>query len=154
LELHRPVIDESHLPFFAKHDMACPVCYCNKAVLNCNDMVFEPCWDCQQHGWRTQQHNRVWLKIQNWFSRNGDTMRFFLLVFTLSLASILLTGCPKECKPKMARCLNNCTQLCRPDGKWQPVVDCSKLDVKVKWTCTCADAQTCRCKKPAEPARP
>jgi hypothetical protein len=154
MELHRPVIDESQLPFFAQHDLACPVCCCNKAVLNCNDMVFEPCGACRARGRRIQQHNRAWLKIQRWFSRNGDTMRFFLVVLVLSLASILFTGCPKPCTPKTARCLGNVTQLCRPDKHWQPVVNCSKIDPQVPWNCVQVDPQTCRCRKPTEPARP
>lgn len=77
-----------------------------------------------------------------------------IVVILVILSGLLLTACPKQCKPKMARCLNNCTQLCRPDGKWNSVVDCSKLDPKGKWTCACTDAQTCRCKKSAEPPVP
>lgn len=81
-------------------------------------------------------------------------MRVVLVALTLSLFSILLVGCPKQCKPKMARCQGTTTQLCRPDGKWQSVVDCSKVDPKVPWACVQIDPQTCRCRKPAEPSRP
>lgn len=72
--------------------------------------------------------------------------RAAIAIVALSSA-LLLTACPKECTPKTARCLSNTTQICRPDGKWQNVVDCNKVD-KVPWACGCTDAQTCRCKKP------
>ena len=71
-----------------------------------------------------------------------------LILLTL-YSTILLTACPKECTPKTARCLGNTVQICRPDGKWQNVVDCNKVD-KVPWSCGCADTKTCRCKKPTK----
>jgi hypothetical protein len=153
MELHRPVIDEQYLPMLAEHDLACPVCYAEHAVLNCNAMVFGPCWSCWQKGWRVQQHNRVWLKVQHWFSRNGDLMQIFVLMLVLTLSAALLTGCPKQCKPKMARCQGTTAQLCRPDGKWTSVVDCGKVDPAVPWTCVQLDPQTCRCRKPVPPAK-
>jgi hypothetical protein len=75
-----------------------------------------------------------------------------ILLSLIVLGTPVLTACPtKQCTPKMARCQNNCVQLCRPDGKWQNVVDCAKAD-KVPWTCNCTGPQTCRCKKPEVPA--
>lgn len=81
-------------------------------------------------------------------------MRYFLLTGLVIGFSVLLSGCPKQCKVKTARCLGEVTQLCRPDGKWESVVDCSKIDPKAPWSCVCPDQQTCRCKKPSDPPRP
>ena len=153
MNLHRPIIDETYLPIFAQHDMACPVCHDKPAVLCCGTMVFRPCWSCQQKGWRTQKHNLTFLKVQRWYARNGDDMKTFLFfVCFCLLTALLLPSCPKQCKPKMARCQGTTAQLCRPDGKWTSVVDCSKVD-KVPWSCACLNTVTCRCKKPVDLVR-
>jgi hypothetical protein len=74
-----------------------------------------------------------------------------LKVMLACLATLVLTACPStNCKPKMARCQDGVIQLCRPDKKWQQVVDCKKIDKAGPWSCACTDPQTCRCKKPAK----
>lgn len=39
----------------AIHDHACNICWVEKAVLNLNLGVFEPCWGCQTKGWKLKQ---------------------------------------------------------------------------------------------------
>jgi len=68
MELHQPVVDESGLPLFAQHDVACAVCHVKPAVLCCNTMVFEPCWECQSVGWRLQRPS-WWTKIKQWYKK-------------------------------------------------------------------------------------
>lgn len=72
---------------------------------------------------------------------------FRIFALFLVLLGLLLPGCPKQCKPKMARCQGTVVQLCRPDGKWSRVIDCAKVD-KVPWACVQVDPQTCRCRRP------
>ena len=37
---------------WAEHDMPCAVCRVRPAVLNLNVGMFEPCWTCQEQGFR------------------------------------------------------------------------------------------------------
>ena len=53
IPIRQPTID-NHV-MFAHHDMPCPVCRSKHAVLNMNTGVFNPCWDCQSDGWKTEQ---------------------------------------------------------------------------------------------------
>lgn len=63
MKLHEPVIDTDGGPW-AKHDQVCSVCLVNKAVLDLNAEVFEPCWNCQRKGWKlvkvNDRHNKPW----------------------------------------------------------------------------------------------
>ena len=36
---------------FATHNMPCPVCRNNHAVLDLGTGVMQPCWECQGNGW-------------------------------------------------------------------------------------------------------
>lgn len=37
---------------FATHDMPCAICRENHAVLDLSTGVMQPCWECQENGWR------------------------------------------------------------------------------------------------------
>ena len=37
---------------FADHDQACAVCRTRPAVLELAGWQFQPCWQCQEEGWR------------------------------------------------------------------------------------------------------
>lgn len=50
MQMHQPTI-EFHGPA-AVHDMACAVCRENKAIYQCNEGVFLPCWGCQSNGFQ------------------------------------------------------------------------------------------------------
>jgi len=71
---------------------------------------------------------------------------FIVLAVVLNFISL---SCTKECKPQMARCYGSTVQICRPDGKWARVADCSKVSTTT-WDCKCTDTKTCRCCKPAK----
>lgn len=43
----------------ATHNYPCPTCRERHAVLNLNDGIMHPCWDCQAKGW-TLYKARVW----------------------------------------------------------------------------------------------
>jgi len=59
-ELHKPVIIDYVM--FAEHDVACAVCWQEKAVLRVNQGVFAPCWKCQSEGWMLiKRKKRKWL---------------------------------------------------------------------------------------------
>jgi len=47
---------------YAKHNMPCAVCGKKKAVFEINYGRFQPCWECQDAGWRTVRFN-------GWFGR-------------------------------------------------------------------------------------
>lgn len=49
MDMHKPTIINHGL--FAEHDMSCAVCCSKKAVFNCNKLIFEPCWECQNNKW-------------------------------------------------------------------------------------------------------
>jgi len=57
LPMHVPVIS-GDLPIWAIHDVACPVCQVNKAVLDTGVMVFVPCDSCRSFGWETRRRRR------------------------------------------------------------------------------------------------
>lgn len=56
--LHQPVVITDGGPW-AVHDQACAVCSTNKAVLNLNLGVFEPCGECQIRGWQLRKRRRL-----------------------------------------------------------------------------------------------
>lgn len=60
IELSKPVVANHVL--FAEHNMPCTVCWRESAVLNMEDMVFLPCWSCQDAGW-------VLTKKRRWFTK-------------------------------------------------------------------------------------
>lgn len=72
MEMHRPIIDDTNLPLFAQHDMACAVCYDKPAVFCCNTEVFLPCWECQSAGWLLQRPS-WWFKIKRWLKERLST---------------------------------------------------------------------------------
>lgn len=58
-EMHRPVVVTDGGPW-ALHDMACPVCSDQPAILNLSIGVFEPCGRCQADGWQLRRRRRWW----------------------------------------------------------------------------------------------
>ena len=57
--MHDPIVC-GELPIWAEHDVACPVCHTNKAILTTWDMVFQPCYECARVGWQTVQKAKRW----------------------------------------------------------------------------------------------
>ena len=50
---------------WADHNMPCAVCWSRAAVLNLNDGVFEPCWECQRTGFKLKRPSRrQWRKYR------------------------------------------------------------------------------------------
>jgi hypothetical protein len=45
---------------WALHDMPCPVCVEQKAVLDLNTGRFGPCGECQREGWRLTRARKPW----------------------------------------------------------------------------------------------
>lgn len=52
--IHFPRIEDLSAPA-TRHDVACSVCWCSKAVLDMNAYVFQPCWECQSNGWKLRK---------------------------------------------------------------------------------------------------
>jgi len=50
----------------AKHNMPCPICLREHAVLFLNTGQFFPCWKCQKDGWRTVKLPKwvIWISKQ------------------------------------------------------------------------------------------
>lgn len=45
------------------HDYSCPVCREKSAVLDCNTGLMQPCWECQEKGYRLVKiHKHNWIK--------------------------------------------------------------------------------------------
>ena len=55
--LHRPNIVTDGGPW-AEHDQACAVCWERPAVLELGEGLFQPCWACQEEGWRLRRSLR------------------------------------------------------------------------------------------------
>ena len=52
---------------WATHNFPCPVCRENKAILNLNEGVMEPCGRCSGFGWQlVHWKNRRWSKLTRW----------------------------------------------------------------------------------------
>jgi hypothetical protein len=49
---------------WAHHNMPCPVCQNNQAVLNMNTGVFGPCRDCEKKGWEIRKRS----SFKQWFN--------------------------------------------------------------------------------------
>jgi len=69
-----------------------------------------------------------------------------LSLMCLAVLCLTLVGCPPVCKPTMARCQGSIVQVCRPDKKWQKVLDCSKMGGGKTWNCNCDNPTKCGCK--------
>ena len=56
-------VDVHDSGMFATHNMPCPVCRSQGAVLEMGKGGFSPCWECQREGWRTIRLSRFarWL---------------------------------------------------------------------------------------------
>ena len=50
---------------WASHNMPCPVCQDNHAVLNLNEGIFGPCRKCEKEGWEIIKHLSLWQRINN-----------------------------------------------------------------------------------------
>jgi hypothetical protein len=64
-KFRKPTIDYTDSPLCVTHDMACPVCRNQSAVLELDYRgdTFLPCWDCQYKGWKTVNPVRYsWLR--------------------------------------------------------------------------------------------
>lgn len=59
-----PVVHTDGGPW-AKHNYACPICWQEKAILNLNTGVFEPCWRCHRLGWTINRRRKRlrWLPL-------------------------------------------------------------------------------------------
>ena len=57
----------------AEHNMPCPICRENKAVLRMWTDTFGPCWDCASKGWLTLRARpwQLWL-LKRIFGATGD----------------------------------------------------------------------------------
>ncbi|WP_129141520.1 hypothetical protein [Modicisalibacter coralii] len=49
----------------ATHDYACPVCRSESAVLSLHNGLFQPCWECQDKGYRLikKDQRKWWQKL-------------------------------------------------------------------------------------------
>jgi hypothetical protein len=59
----KPII-EFHGPM-ADHNMPCALCNTGSAVLELNTGIFQPCWSCQERGYRVKK--RPWWIIRRWW---------------------------------------------------------------------------------------
>lgn len=52
---------------FAMHNMPCAVCRERHAVLTLDNGLMQPCWDCQEAGWRLRKTRARWrYRIARW----------------------------------------------------------------------------------------
>ena len=49
----------------ATHNYPCPVCKVNSAVYNMNTGIFQPCWGCENKGYKIVKIN----KYRSWFNK-------------------------------------------------------------------------------------
>lgn len=69
----------------------------------------------------------------------------YKIVFA-SLLAITTLNCTPKCKTGTMRCVGTAVNLCRPDGKWQHVLDCNKLQRTEKtFYCYCRNDNKCGC---------
>ena len=59
LPVHIPKVITDGGPW-AIHDQACAVCSTNKAVLDLNIGMYQPCWPCQNRGFALMFSARGW----------------------------------------------------------------------------------------------
>lgn len=55
MPIHKPVVNDFGGAPIADHDVACPVCWINKAKLVLNTGVFQPCEECRIGGWEMRK---------------------------------------------------------------------------------------------------
>ena len=56
----------------AQHNFPCPVCTKAPAVYNVNEGVFQPCWGCQETGWKTEHTNpNKYRWVFDWISQRS-----------------------------------------------------------------------------------
>lgn len=60
MKLFKPTINTFAGSPVADHDMPCAVCRENHAVLNLNEGIFLPCWQCRAKGFRLRFQPRRW----------------------------------------------------------------------------------------------
>jgi hypothetical protein len=80
-------------------------------------------------------------------------MRYIIAI--LLTLTLFLTGCA-ECTKLATRCLDNQAQLCNTRGKWEVVMDCTKLKRKAvdpDWVCRTMQDGMCTCMPGAKAAR-
>lgn len=70
MELHKPVVFTNGGPW-AEHDVVCPVCQVRSAVLDLDFGIYQPCWSCQQMGWRTRCLTRWQRRLADRFYQGG-----------------------------------------------------------------------------------
>jgi len=57
----------------AEHNMPCAVCRERKAVYHLNYGWFDPCWTCQQAGWRLELYPKTaWGRLLKWAHDKTD----------------------------------------------------------------------------------
>ena len=72
MDKHIPIINYNNSPLFAEHDVICPICRQESAVLNLSAKPhdrFEPCYKCSKHGYRTIKASGWKLKLIDWCSK-------------------------------------------------------------------------------------
>lgn len=63
MELAEIEIDDFGGAPVAEHNMPCVVCGARKAVYELSCGRFQPCWGCQEKGWRTAKFPRWRVKL-------------------------------------------------------------------------------------------
>lgn len=57
---------------FAEHNFPCPICHRRKAVYDCNDGKFGPCWSCHKDGWRLSRTKGPRAQLFRWLGALGE----------------------------------------------------------------------------------
>ena len=70
MELAEIKVDDFGGAPVAEHNMPCPVCRKNPAVLLLNDGTFNPCHECSEKGWVTVKMPK-WLRWLSVFDQRG-----------------------------------------------------------------------------------
>lgn len=56
-----PPLEIEYIGPAAVHNQRCAVCHQNKAVLDMNSYLFQPCWACQRSGYKLRRSIWQWL---------------------------------------------------------------------------------------------
>lgn len=70
-QMFQPTIDTLGGAPAVKHDMPCSVCWKRPAVMDMERGIFEPCWGCQEQGWKTIRKKKGWFRKLLW-GRHGE----------------------------------------------------------------------------------
>jgi len=76
MEVHKPTIVGVG-PGVVMHDQACAICHSRKAVYQCNEGIFKPCWICQEtwetrrRGWLDRMYERLFVRSKEASDGNG-----------------------------------------------------------------------------------